>query len=350
MTKKVPIALYLADPILCDAMPPALLQTVDSLWIELSATEECEAIEKIRARGGCDVVPVMSPASGELLPPCVKETAAYRTADATGVLAEIPQRRRKKLAVCIIDDGFGRIDCGDEDAFTRRLDTLSNTVRELRNGGFQRLTVNLYHPDPLMHFKGNSYLFSELGVRPIVSLVPNPSREEGIIVEASLSLAPILYEGIADGLLVMPTEKQFREPDTLKGAIRAGKQILAALELIPKSHTLISCPVCGRCLLNLTDMARVIKGELERLVEELGPNKMLLEEAGGITVAVMGCNVNGPGEARDADIGVAGGKNRTGTIFKFGTPVKTVDEGEIVREMVKGMREVIEKKIGTLGR
>lgn len=64
----------------------------------------------------------------------------------------------------------------------------------------------------------------------------------------------------------------------------------------------------------------------------------------------MGCNVNGPGEARDADIGVAGGKNRTGTIFKFGAPVKTVEEGEIVREMVKGMREVIEKKITPHGR
>jgi 4-hydroxy-3-methylbut-2-en-1-yl diphosphate synthase IspG/GcpE len=343
------IHLYLPEPSLFSVIPPALLKEVDSLWIELSKPEDLETVEKCRSNAGCEVVPVIGSSSGEELVSCMRDTAAVRLEDEAGLFSSIPQQRRKKLSVCIIDDAFMDIARSDEGAITKRLELTKATVRELREKGFQHLTVNLYHPDPAVHFRSNVHLFQELKVRPVVSLVPVENREkmldEGSLVASSLSLSPILYEGIADGLLVRPAETQFQKPGVLETAIHNGKLILAALKLIPKSHSLISCPVCGRCLLDLSDMARMIKTELERLVADLGPNRRLLEEAGGIRVAVMGCNVNGPGEARDADIGVAGGKNCTGTIFMLGNPIKTVQEEEIVGEMVKGMRAVIEKKI-----
>ena len=366
MTRKFSIQLLIPDPGDFREIPPSLLNEVGSLWVDLSKAEssaDCKnIIERIRLHSGKEVVPVIGSSSGNRLLSCIRDRVAVRLEDKKSFFSAIPQEKRENLSIFIVDDDFRGIDGRDDTVISQRLDLIAGSVRDLRGRGFLDLTVNLYHPDPVIHYKTNLFLHQELGVRTVVSLVPDRagslgegslgegslregSFDEGSLVESSLSLSPTLYEGMSEGLLICPTQRQIVDHDALEAVILSCKRILAALKIIPRTHTMISCPVCGRCLLNLSSMARVIKDELDRLVGELGPHKKLLEDAGGITVAVMGCNVNGPGEARDADIGVAGGKNSTGTIFRFGKPTGTVEEWEIVEEMVKGIREVIDEKI-----
>ena len=361
MTRKFSIELFIPDPGDFRKIPPPLLNEVDSLWIDLPKTEsfaDCNTIiGRIRSHTGKKVVPVIGSSSGDRLLSCIRDAVAVRLEDNKPFFSAIPQEKREDLSICIVDDDFRGIGGGDDTVISQRLDLIAGSVRDLRGRGFHDLTVNLYHPDPVIHYKTNLFLHQELGVRTIVSLVParagslregsldEGSLREGSLIKGSLSLSPTLYEGMSDGILICPTQRQIVDHDALEAVILSGTKILAALKIIPITHTMISCPVCGRCLLDLSSLARVIKNEMDRLVMELGPDKKLLEDAGGIIVAIMGCNVNGPGEARDADIGVAGGKNRTGIIFRFGKPTGTVEEREIVEEMVKGIREVIDEKV-----
>ena len=108
----------------------------------------------------------------------------------------------------------------------------------------------------------------------------------------------------------------------------AGISILKALDLRQGGITFVSCPTCGRTKVNLQDIALQIQEALEPIEKErTAKNKK------GITVAVMGCAVNGPGEGREADIGVACGDGK-GIIFVKGETVKTVSEQNIAMEMI----------------
>ena len=91
---------------------------------------------------------------------------------------------------------------------------------------------------------------------------------------------------------------------------------------------MISCPTCGRCQVNLFDMARIVE---ERLASIKAP----------IKVAVMGCVVNGPGEAREADFGIAGG-NGQGIVFRKGEVIKTVPEAELVDTLFREIDQYLE--------
>jgi (E)-4-hydroxy-3-methylbut-2-enyl-diphosphate synthase len=128
-------------------------------------------------------------------------------------------------------------------------------------------------------------------------------------VTSAIGIGSLLLDGIGDTIRVSLTGDPVEE-------VRAGQAILRALDLRQDRPRLISCPTCGRCQVNLFHLARRIDRQLAGIKKP-------------ITVAVMGCMVNGPGEAREADIGVAGGKG-CGLIFKKGKIIKKVKEKEIV--------------------
>ena len=98
--------------------------------------------------------------------------------------------------------------------------------------------------------------------------------------------------------------------------VRVAYEILKSLKLREKGVNLISCPTCGRCGIDIRGLA----SEVEERLKDIDKT---------ITVAVMGCAVNGPGEAREADIGVAGGKG-VGVLFRKGKVVKTVKEDKLL--------------------
>lgn len=128
-------------------------------------------------------------------------------------------------------------------------------------------------------------------------------------VKSAVGIGTLLAEGIGDTIRVSLTDDPVEE-------IRAAKEILKALDLRKSGAKLVSCPTCSRCSINLIEIAKEVEKRLESVKKE-------------ITVAVMGCVVNGPGEARGADIGITG-SNGEGLIFKGGKVIARVPEEKIV--------------------
>lgn len=132
------------------------------------------------------------------------------------------------------------------------------------------------------------------------------------IVRSAVGIGALLAEGIGDTIRVSLTADPVEE-------VRTAWQILSALELRQRGPTLISCPTCGRTEVDLSQVALEVEARLEGYTEPL-------------TVAVMGCVVNGPGEAAQADIGLAGGRDFF-TIFCEGKVIKRVSQAEAVTEL-----------------
>lgn len=138
-------------------------------------------------------------------------------------------------------------------------------------------------------------------------------------VKSAVGLGILLAEGIGDTLRVSITGPPQEE-------VRVGWQILKSLGLRERGPDFISCPTCGRVSIDVAGIAAEIERRLSRLPVRL-------------KVAVMGCAVNGPGEAQEADVGVAGGKGE-GLLFVHGKTVKKVKEKDIVGEVVRYARRV----------
>ncbi|MFZ3172815.1 MAG: flavodoxin-dependent (E)-4-hydroxy-3-methylbut-2-enyl-diphosphate synthase [Carboxydocellales bacterium] len=132
-------------------------------------------------------------------------------------------------------------------------------------------------------------------------------------IKSSVGIGTLLAEGIGDTIRVSLTGHPVHE-------IRVGFEILKVLGLRQKGAILISCPTCGRCEINLIPIAEQIEAKLLQVDKPL-------------KVAVMGCVVNGPGEAREADIGIAGGKG-VGLLFKKGEIIRKVKEEELVQVLM----------------
>ena len=134
------------------------------------------------------------------------------------------------------------------------------------------------------------------------------------LIRSSAALSTLLLEGIGNTIRISITG----DP---KDEIYSAKKLLHDLDLYPNYPTLISCPTCGRTQVNLEKLVKEISDYLET------KNK-------NITVAIMGCVVNGPGEAKNADIGLAGGKSCY-AIFKKGIVTRTVSENDAYNELIK---------------
>ncbi|AID44681.1 4-hydroxy-3-methylbut-2-en-1-yl diphosphatesynthase [Candidatus Arthromitus sp. SFB-mouse-Japan] len=133
-------------------------------------------------------------------------------------------------------------------------------------------------------------------------------------VKSSIGIGTLLHNGIGDTIRVSLTDDPVNE-------VKVSKEILKSLNIYNKGVNLISCPTCSRTKFNLIDLAN----KVEQLTKDIDKN---------ITIAVMGCAVNGPGEAREADIGVAGG-NGEGLIFKKGEILRKVKEEYLLDELKK---------------
>jgi (E)-4-hydroxy-3-methylbut-2-enyl-diphosphate synthase len=143
------------------------------------------------------------------------------------------------------------------------------------------------------------------------------------IVKSSVGIGSILSEGIGDTIRVSLTS----DP---KEQVKVGWQILKSLDLRQKGVNVISCPTCGRTEIDLIGLAQKVEKVLEHVDAPLN-------------VAVMGCVVNGPGEASFADIGLCGGKQQA-AIFKKGKLIKTVGEKETLSVFVEEFKELLKEK------
>ncbi|MCX5726107.1 MAG: flavodoxin-dependent (E)-4-hydroxy-3-methylbut-2-enyl-diphosphate synthase [Candidatus Saganbacteria bacterium] len=133
------------------------------------------------------------------------------------------------------------------------------------------------------------------------------------IVRSAVGLGILLHEGIGDTIRVSLTGSPEEE-------VRVALEILKSLELLDRGITIISCPTCGRCDIDVQAIAEEVEEKTRHI-------KLPLR------VAIMGCEVNGPGEAADADVGVAGGRG-VGLIFREGQVVRKVPEAEMVEALL----------------
>lgn len=138
-------------------------------------------------------------------------------------------------------------------------------------------------------------------------------------IKSSVGIGCLLAEGIGDTIRVSLTGDPVEE-------VRAGKQILKSLGLLKEGIEVVSCPTCGRTKIDLIGIVNEIEPVLDRLNRD-------------IKVAIMGCAVNGPGEARDADIGIAGGTNEV-LLFKKGRIVKKIPQESAVEELIKEINKL----------
>jgi (E)-4-hydroxy-3-methylbut-2-enyl-diphosphate synthase len=184
--------------------------------------------------------------------------------------------------------------------------------------------VNFY--DIVISIKSSDVNYMIESYKMISNLVNYPLHlgvtEAGTIwrgtIKSSIGIGSLLQQGIGDTIRVSLTGNPVEE-------VKVGKEILKALNL-QKGIKFVSCPTCGRTEINLINIAKEVEKKLENCNKD-------------IKVAVMGCVVNGPGEARDADIGIAGGKGE-GLIFKKGEIIKKVKEDKLVDELIEEINKI----------
>ena len=140
------------------------------------------------------------------------------------------------------------------------------------------------------------------------------------IVKSSIGIGSLLLDGIGDTLRVSLTADPVEE-------VIAGRRILSALNVRQFGSDIISCPTCGRCRVDLISIVKKVEKKFAALALQ------------GLRVAVMGCEVNGPGEAKEADIGIAAGKG-SGVLFVKGKIVRRIKEEDFVTELLKEAKKL----------
>ena len=182
-----------------------------------------------------------------------------------------------------------------------------NNVARIEDMGYDNLCISLKSTDVLMCIDAHKKIAGKTPYPLHVGITESGTAFSGNL-KSGVGLGVILYDGIGDTIRVSLTEDPVEE-------IKAARIILRTLGLRKEGIEVISCPTCGRTKIDLIGLAK----KAEALAEQYPLS---------IKLAVMGCAVNGPGEAREAEIGIAGGDGE-GLIFKKGTIVKKVPESEL---------------------
>lgn len=186
-------------------------------------------------------------------------------------------------------------------------------IEILEKNNFDKIKVSLKSSDVLTTI--NAYrLIAKKIEYPLHLGVTEAGTYTGGIIKSAVGLGTLLAEGIGDTIRVSLTDSPTEE-------VKAGFAILKSLNLRQRGINFVSCPTCGRTQIDLISLAKEVEKRLSDFDKPL-------------TIAVMGCAVNGPGEAKHADYGIAGGINE-GYIFKKGEIIKRLPENQLLDEFIK---------------
>ena len=208
---------------------------------------------------------------------------------------------------------------GNADAMT---ESALGAVKLLEDQDFDDIVISIKSSSPRLTIDTYRILSKSCDYPLHVGVTEAGTVREGAI-KSAVGIGALLAEGIGDTIRVSLTGNPVDEVIT-------AKQILKALDLRDGGITFISCPTCGRTQVPLIELA----GQIEQKVSKLPYN---------LKVAVMGCVVNGPGEARECDIGIAGGKDEF-VLFEKGVPVRKIPASVAVEEFVREVIRVGEEK------
>ncbi len=201
---------------------------------------------------------------------------------------------------------------------TALIESAMRNVRLLEDQGFEEIKISIKSSDTLTAISGYQQL-SKLTDYPLHLGVTEAGGLIAGTVKSSVALGILLHQGIGDTFRISLTRDPVEE-------IRVCFELLRSLKIRERGPELISCPTCGRTQIDLFTIAE----EVERYVQTMKKQ---------IKVAVMGCIVNGPGEAKEADIGLAGG-NGVGIIFKKGVLYKKVKEEDLLETFLAELKKI----------
>ncbi len=195
-------------------------------------------------------------------------------------------------------------------------------IHILEDLGYTNIKVSLKASD-VMTTVAAYRLFSEQSDYPLHIGISEAGTLFSGTIKSGVGLGILLAEGIGDTMRVSLTADPVEE-------VRVAWEILKSLKVRQRGVNIISCPTCGRTEIDIIHLAEEVERRLAYIKEPL-------------TVAVMGCVVNGPGEAREADVGIAGGKG-VGLLFKHGEIVKKFEEKELADVLVKEVEAIVKNK------
>ena len=191
-------------------------------------------------------------------------------------------------------------------------------INTLRDMDYHDMVISLKATD--VYTTVNAYKsISEIVDYPLHIGITEAGTQWAGTIKSSIGIGSILLMGIGDTIRVSLTGEPLEE-------VKVGKQILRSIGMLRDKIEIISCPTCGRTEIDLISLAK----EVEKRVENIDKP---------IKIAIMGCIVNGPGEAREADLGIAGGRGN-GIIFKKGKVLKKVKEGKLIDEFMKEINKL----------
>ncbi|PKM63012.1 MAG: 4-hydroxy-3-methylbut-2-en-1-yl diphosphate synthase [Firmicutes bacterium HGW-Firmicutes-21] len=194
------------------------------------------------------------------------------------------------------------------------------SAKRLERFDFGNIILSVKSSDVFTMIRANR-LIAERSTYPLHLGVTETGTARNGIIKSSVGIGSLLADGIGDTVRVSLTDDPVNE-------VRAAHDILRALK-IKSGINLISCPTCGRTGIDLINIANRLQDELDKLPCDKQ-----------INVALMGCIVNGPGEAREADIGVAGGKGEA-VLFKKGEIIRKIDEKDIIEILLTEIKSIL---------
>ncbi|MDI6840394.1 MAG: flavodoxin-dependent (E)-4-hydroxy-3-methylbut-2-enyl-diphosphate synthase [bacterium] len=200
------------------------------------------------------------------------------------------------------------------------VESVKKWVQIIEDFGFDSLVLSLKSSDTYTTVEAYRKISNELNYPLHIGVTATSPGIPGI-VRSAVGIGTLLSEGIGDTIRVSVTGSSIDE-------VKLGKEILHSLHLRDEEPQIISCPTCGRCEIPVEKLVYKVKRELLNGIKK------------PLQIAVMGCIVNGPGEAMDADFGVTGG-NGIGIIFKKGKIIKKVAEDKIVATLMDEIRKCL---------
>ena len=201
------------------------------------------------------------------------------------------------------------------------VESAMNQVQMLEQYNFNQIIISLKAAEVTKMIQAYELISEKTGY-PLHLGVTEAGTAVRAAVKSGVGIGYLLLKGIGDTLRVSITGSPLQE-------VLAGREILRSTGVRNIGPEIISCPTCGRCQINLISLAEKVEKELESFPYPL-------------KVAIMGCVVNGPGEAREADIGIAGGRG-AGVIFKKGKVVKKVEENQLLEALMEEIHSLAEQ-------
>lgn len=185
-------------------------------------------------------------------------------------------------------------------------------IKILENLDFYDIVISLKNSDIRKSVKAYRLMSEKVDYPLHLGITESGGIKKGTI-KSSIGVGSLLVDGIGDTIRISLTGDPTEE-------VKVGKEILRSIGLLNDKIKIVSCPTCGRCQINLIELANQVENKIEHIKKD-------------ITVAIMGCAVNGPGEAREADLGIAGGTG-IGLLFKNGEIIRRVPQENIVDELI----------------